>query len=71
MFGVFLCVWMAVCVSLVNVFVLCCVCYDCLCASLVIHNALLSGVFCCVLLYSCVRFCLTSVVVCLVCDLFV
>ena len=41
------------------------------CASFVIYSALLSGVFCCVLLYSCVRFCLTNVVVCLVCALFV
>ena len=52
---------------------LCCVvfCYRCLCASFVIDSALLSGVFCCGLLYSCVRFCLTNVVVRLGCDLFV
>ena len=49
---------------------LCCVvfCYNCLCAPLVIDTALLYGVCCRVLLYSCVRFCLTNVFVCLVCD---
>ena len=52
-------------------FVLCCFCYNLLCASFVIHNALLYGVFCCVSVYSCVLFGLTHVVVCLVCDLFV
>ena len=46
-------------------------CYRCMCASSVMYNALLSGVFYCVLWYSCVRFCLTNVDVCLVCDLFV
>ena len=52
-------------------FVLCCFRYNCLCASFMFYNAVLYGVFCCVVLYSCVLFCLTHVVVCLVCDLFV
>ena len=48
--------------------VLCCFCCDMyLCASLVIYNALLYGVFCCVF----VLFCLTQLFVCLVCDMFV
>ena len=45
--------------------------YRCVCASSVMYNALLYGVIDCVLRYSCVRFCLTNVDVCLVCDLFV
>ena len=50
-------------------FVLCCFCYNCLCASCVIQTALLYGVCCCVLLYSCVLFGLTTVVMWLACDL--
>ena len=66
---------MCLCVSMCEMwygmllFVLCCFCYNCLCASCVLSNALLYGVFCCVLLYSCVLFGLTNVVVCLVCEL--
>ena len=52
-------------------FVLCCVCHSCLCASFVVHNALLYGVFYNVVLYSCALFGLTHVVVCLVCGVFV
>ena len=68
-----LCVYVFICERWYGMvlFVLCCVCYSCLCASCVISNALLYGVFCCVLLYSCALFGLTHVVVCLVCHLFV
>ena len=57
--------------------VVCVVVFVCLCVVVclgVIDYAMLYGVFVCglfycVVLYSCVRFCLTNVDVCLLCDL--